>query len=123
VGDNNYAFTVIKLLPLVLLHTPICLNHCIVATTFTPVFYPIGFRKNNRSFQLSGMKQVQPGNIVYIKDEFYIDNNLSVMEIPRYAWRVNKIENTIASCEFQRRGRNSIMTLTIEIKYLKIENL
>ncbi len=69
------------------------------------------------------MNKVQPGHIVYIKDEFYFDNNLSIMEVPRYAWKVNKIENTLASCEFQRHGRNSMMTLTIEIKYLKVESI
>lgn len=66
-------------------------------------------------------KVVTPGQIVYIKDEFYADNNLSVMEIPRYSWKVLKLDNAIASCEFQRRGRNSLMTLTIEVKYLRIE--
>lgn len=68
-------------------------------------------------------KVAQPGQIVYIKDEFYFDNNLSVMEFPRYAWRVVKIENTIATCEYQRRGKNSVLTLTIELKYLKVESL
>jgi hypothetical protein len=67
-------------------------------------------------------KVVQPGNVVYIKDEFYFDNNLSVLEVPRYSWKVMKLENGIATCEFQRKGRNSLMTLTIEIKYLRIEN-
>ena len=66
-------------------------------------------------------KIVQVGQVVYIKDEFYTDNNLSVLEIPRYSWRVLKMDNGISTCEFQRRGRNSIMTLTIEVKYLKIE--
>ncbi|HYC84348.1 MAG TPA: hypothetical protein VEB86_03965 [Chryseosolibacter sp.] len=66
-------------------------------------------------------KIAQPGHVVYIRDEFYADNNLSVLEIPRYSWKVLKVDNGIAMCEFQRRGRNSVMTLTIEIKYLKIE--
>ena len=66
-------------------------------------------------------KAVQPGHVVYIKDEFYSDNNLSVMEVPRYSWKVTKLENSLASCEFQRRGRNSTLTLTIEVKYLRIE--
>jgi len=66
-------------------------------------------------------KIAQAGQVVYIKDEFYIDNNLSVMEIPRYSWRVIKIDNSIAACEFQRKGRNSVMTLTIELKYLRVE--
>ena len=66
-------------------------------------------------------KVVQPGNVVYIKDEFYGDNNLSVMEVPRYSWKVMKLDNAIATCEFQRRGKNSNMILTIEVKYLRIE--
>ena len=66
-------------------------------------------------------KVVTPGQIVYIKDEFYGDNNLSVMEVPRYSWKVMKLDNAIATCEFQRRGKNSNMTLTIEVKYLRIE--
>ena len=66
-------------------------------------------------------KVVQPGNVVYIKDEFYGDNNLSVMEVPRYSWKVTKLDNAIATCEFQRRGKNSNMWLTIEVKYLRIE--
>jgi predicted FMN-binding regulatory protein PaiB len=66
-------------------------------------------------------KVVQAGQIVYIKDEFYTDNNLSVMEVPRYSWRVVKLDGNIATCEFQRRGKNSVMTLTIEMKYLRIE--
>jgi hypothetical protein len=67
-------------------------------------------------------KVAQAGQVVYIKDEYYADNNLSVMEIPRYSWKVMKVqENGIALCEFQRRGRNSLMTLTIELKYLKVE--
>jgi hypothetical protein len=69
------------------------------------------------------MNQVLPGNIVYIKDEFYTDNNLSVMEVPRYLWKVVKLENTIAACQFQRRGRNSVLSLTIELKYLRVESL
>jgi hypothetical protein len=68
-------------------------------------------------------KVVQPGNIVYIKDEFYADNNLSVMELPRYSWKVTKLENSLATCEFQRRGRNSNLTLVIELKYLRIESV
>lgn len=73
-------------------------------------------------FQLAGMnKVVQQGNVVYIKDDFYSDNNLSVMEVPRYSWRVIKLDNALAICEFQRRGRNSNLTLTIEVKYLRVE--
>jgi len=66
-------------------------------------------------------KIAQAGHIVYIKDEYYSDNNLSIMEVPRYSWRVIKIDNSIAACEFQRKGRNSVMTLTIELKYLRVE--
>ena len=65
---------------------------------------------------------VQAGNIVYIKDDFYADNNLSVMEVPRYSWKVVKLDNGIAFCEFQRRGRNSVLSLTIELKYLRKEH-
>jgi hypothetical protein len=73
---------------------------------------------------LSGMNKVaQAGHIVYIKDEYYADNNLSIMEVPRYSWRVMKIDNSIAALEFQRKGRNSVMTLTIELKYLRVEQL
>ena len=68
-------------------------------------------------------KIAQAGHLVYIKDEYYADNNLTVLEIPRYSWRVLKIDNAIAACEFQRKGRNSVMTLTIELKYLKVEML
>lgn len=68
-------------------------------------------------------KAIQPGQIVYIKDDFYSDNNFTVMEFPRYAWRVLKAENAIATCEYQRKGRNTSMTLTIEQKYLKIESI
>ncbi|MBT1703371.1 hypothetical protein [Chryseosolibacter indicus] len=68
-------------------------------------------------------KIAQTGQIVYIKDEFYADNNLSVMEVPRYSWKIMKVQdNGIATCEFQRRGKNSVLTLTIELKYLKVEH-
>jgi len=67
-------------------------------------------------------KIAQPGQVVYIKDEFYADNNLSVLEIPRYSWKVVKVDNGIATCEFQRKGRNSMLSLTIELKYLKVEH-
>jgi hypothetical protein len=67
-------------------------------------------------------KIAQTGHIVYIKDEYYSDNNLSVMEVPRYSWRVMKVDNSVAACEFQRKGKNSVMTLTIELKYLRVEN-
>lgn len=66
-------------------------------------------------------KIAQPGQVVYIRDEYYVDNNLSVLEVPRYSWKVVKIENGIATCEFQRKGRNSALTLTIEVKYLRVE--
>jgi len=78
---------------------------------------------SNAALDLAAMNQVLPGNIVYIKDEFYADNNLSVMEVPRYLWKVVKLENSIAACQFQRRGRNSILSLTIEMKYLRVEAL
>jgi hypothetical protein len=68
-------------------------------------------------------KIAQTGQVVYIKDEYYLDNNLSVLEVPRYSWRVLKVDNSIAACEFQRKGRNSVMTLTIELKYLKVEQI
>jgi hypothetical protein len=71
---------------------------------------------------LSAMNKIaQAGQVVYIRDEYYADNNLSVMEIPRYSWRVLKVDNSIAACEFQRKGKNSVLTLTIELKYLKVE--
>jgi hypothetical protein len=66
-------------------------------------------------------KIAQTGQVVYIRDEYYSDNNLTVLEVPRYAWRVLKIDNAIAACEFQRKVKNSVMTLTIELKYLKVE--
>lgn len=66
---------------------------------------------------------ILPGKIVYIKDEFYSDNNLSVMEIPRYLWKVVRLEEGMAACQFQRRGRNSVMTLTIDRKYLNVEHI
>jgi hypothetical protein len=66
---------------------------------------------------------VQPGTIVYIKDEFYTDNNLSVMEVPRYLWKVLKLENAMAACQFQRRGKNAVLSLRIEMKYLTVEAL
>ncbi len=66
---------------------------------------------------------MQPGQMAYIRDEFYLENNLSILEIPRYAWKITKVENGMVSCEFQRRGRNAFMTLSIEGKYLKIEHL
>ena len=66
-------------------------------------------------------KIAQVGQVVYIKDEFYTDNNLSVMEFPRYSWRILKSDNGIATCEFQRKGKNANLILTIEVKYLRVE--
>jgi hypothetical protein len=73
------------------------------------------------SFEMN--KIAQTGQVVYIRDEYYADNNLSVLEVPRYAWRVLKVDNSVAALEFQRRGRNSVLTLTIELKYLKVEQI
>lgn len=80
---------------------------------------------NKEPIQLSAAinrEAIQPGNIAYIKDDFYTDNNLSVMEVPRYSWKVMRVENGVASCEFQRRGRNSVLSLMIEVKYLRKEH-
>lgn len=64
---------------------------------------------------------IAAGGEVYLIDQYYYDFKTSVLEIPRYGWKVKQLENGMATIEYQRRNLKLLMSLTVDCQYLKRE--
>lgn len=61
------------------------------------------------------------GMNVYLNESYYADFNTSVIEIPKYGWKLKTLAAGVATIEYQRRNLNLSMLLMLETKYLKKE--
>ncbi len=61
------------------------------------------------------------GMEVYLNESYYTDFNTSVIEIPKYGWKLKTLAAGVATIEYQRRNLKLLMSLMLETKYLKKE--
>ena len=70
--------------------------------------------------RLSNSEKIRPGDAVYLHDEYYADTQATVLEVPRFGWKVIAIDQgRLATIEYQRANWKLLMTLILETKYLK----
>ena len=67
-----------------------------------------------------------PGNVqgdqeVYLTEQYYADFNTTLLEVPRYGWRVKLLVNGEATIEYHRHNLKLLMSLTVDTSYLKKE--
>ncbi|HEU5147705.1 MAG TPA: hypothetical protein VFT90_13355 [Chryseosolibacter sp.] len=58
---------------------------------------------------------------VYLADHYYEDTNATVLEVPKYGWRVKSLVDGVATIEYQRPNWKLLMLIMCETKYLKHE--
>lgn len=71
--------------------------------------------------QMSISDGFSEGQEVYLNEQYYVDFNTSVLEIPKYGWRLKTLAAGVATIEYQRRNLKLLMSLMLETKYLKKE--
>lgn len=72
----------------------------------------IGRRANNS-------EKVSLDDAVYLTEEYYTDTKATVLDVPRYGWKVKLVYQGVATLEYQRANWKLLMTLILETKYLK----
>ena len=60
-----------------------------------------------------------PGREIYLSDKYYLD--ATVLEIPKYGWKVKAIMNGLARIEYHRPKLKVLISIFCEVKYLKHE--
>lgn len=58
---------------------------------------------------------------VYLTDQYYTDTKATVLEVPKYGWKVKSLIDGVASIEYQRTNWKLLMVIMCETKYLKHE--
>ncbi len=61
------------------------------------------------------------GETVYILQEYYVDNGVSQVEIPRFGWKVTHFDGELVQIESRSKKAPMSMHLKIQTKYLKKE--
>ena len=61
------------------------------------------------------------GQEVCLTEEYYADFNTTVLEVPRYGWKMKELVNGEATIEYQRHNLKLLMCLTVDARYLKKE--
>jgi len=82
-----------------------------------------GIQKKNLLPLLTERQQLlsRPGDTVYILGEYYIDHEVTPVEVPRFGWTIRKVLKNAAEIEYRYRKVNISLKLEIDMKYLKIE--
>ena len=62
-----------------------------------------------------------PGDQVYLTEDYYIDTDASVLEVPRYGWKIKAYTDGVCQIEYQRPNWKLLMSIMCETKYLKRE--
>jgi hypothetical protein len=71
--------------------------------------------------QLNVAETFSDGQEVYLNDIYYLDFRTSVLDVPKYGWKVKALVNGVATIEYQRQNVRLLMTLMLETKYLRKE--
>ena len=58
---------------------------------------------------------------VYLTEQYYADFKTTVLEVPRYGWKIKQLINGEATIEYQRPNLKLLMCLTVDTRYLKKE--
>ena len=66
-------------------------------------------------------ERICEGHEVYLTEQYHQDFLLSLMEIPRYGWKVMEVTKGVATIQYQRRNLKLLMCLEVDTKYLKKE--
>lgn len=64
-------------------------------------------------------EKVSMDDAVYLTEHYYTDTNATVLEVPRYGWKVKAVSQGVATIEYQRANWKLLMTLMLELKYLR----
>jgi len=59
------------------------------------------------------------GQEVYLAQEYYDETNATILDVPRYGWQVKSIVDGVACIEYQRHNLRLLMSLMVEIRFLK----
>ena len=78
-------------------------------------------RRTSKIVDLNHPGSIPEGQEVYLSDRYYEDVNATILEIPKYGWKVKELVNGVATIEYQRRNLKLLMCLTVDSKYLKKE--
>lgn len=61
------------------------------------------------------------GQEVYLTQQYYTDTKATVLEVPKYGWKIKAVVNDTATIEYQRPNLKLLMSLMLETKYLTKE--
>lgn len=64
---------------------------------------------------------LSPGDCVYLTEDYYIETNATVLEVPRYGWKVKAYTEGVCQIEYQRSNWKLLMSIMCEAKFLKRE--
>ena len=78
-------------------------------------------RRSSKITDLNEPGRISEGEEVYLTEQYYEDLNATVLEIPRYGWKVKQLINGEATIEYQRKNFKLWMCLTVNTRYLKKE--
>ena len=66
-------------------------------------------------------ERLYPGQEIYLTEQYYEDTNATVLEVPRYGWKIKAIVDGVATIEYQRPNWKLLMSIMCETKYLRKE--
>lgn len=76
---------------------------------------------NSAMIELSAAEHLGPGDQVYLSENYYIDTAATLLEVPRYGWKIKSQVDGVATIEYQRPNWKLLMSIMCETKYLKKE--
>ena len=62
-----------------------------------------------------------PGDRVYLTESYYVDTTATLLEVPRYGWKIKSQVDGVATIEYQRPNWKLLMSIICETRYLKKE--
>ena len=66
-------------------------------------------------------ESLAPGQEICLTEQYYRDTNATVLEVPRYGWKIKAIVDGVATIEYHRPNWKLLMSIMCETKYLKTE--
>jgi hypothetical protein len=77
--------------------------------------------QQSRMIDSNTLGNISEGKEVYLGDEYYETFNVTVLEVPKYGWKVKEVLSGVATIENQRRNLKLLMSLTVDTRFLKKE--
>jgi hypothetical protein len=78
-------------------------------------------RTNPKTVKFDPAETFAEGEFVYLTQQYYTDTKATMLEVPKYGWKIKGVIDGIATIEYQRPNLKLLMSLMLKTKYLTKE--